>query len=125
MCPRELDATGRAAWRKVVADLAAMGILSRTDGNIIAVYCAAYADWRKADAGIRKEGYAVPTARGGLITTPYWRVAREARAVMIKALVELGLTPAARTRIKPDPAAVPATAASGDELGDFLDKTGS
>jgi phage terminase small subunit len=42
VCPDHLDATAHAAWDRIVPALDALGVLSRTDGAALALYCDAF-----------------------------------------------------------------------------------
>src|SRR5262249_45683861 len=115
VCPRHLDGIARAEWRKMVALLSELGVLSKTDGSALAIYCSAHSQWRRAEEQMRAKGMIIDTARGGAMTSPYYRIARDAQALCLKMLIEIGMTPMSRTRIKANPEQV------ADDLGRFLE----
>ena len=53
-CPEWLDADAKAMWRKLVPQLATMGVLTLVDGNALARYCRLWSRWRKAEAFIEQ-----------------------------------------------------------------------
>ena len=65
VCPRHLDGIARAEWRKMVALLSELGVLSKTDGSALAIYCSAHSQWRRAEEQMRAKGMIIDTARGG------------------------------------------------------------
>ena len=101
--PPEIQGEALEEWRRAGPMLAAQKVLTAADMMVFALYCKAVARWRVAERGLLK------AAKGdkdfeGLIQSgapnPFLRVAKEASEQILKASVELGMTPAARTRVK-------------------------
>ena len=45
----------RAAWKQVVPQLVAMGVLTTIDGNALARYCRLWSRWRKMETFIETD----------------------------------------------------------------------
>ena len=113
--PSYLDELGRAEWDRIVPELEAVGCLSRADGAALGLYCASHSQMVLAEREVAMRGMLVDTADGGVKPNPAVGMARNARLVCGRFLVEFGLTPSARSRVK--------TAANDgpkDELSAFL-----
>ena len=97
--------TGAAAdeWRRLVPELHRLGILSTLDGDALALYCETWARWRQAEAEILKGGM-VLRGRHGPIPSPYVAIASRLAGQLRAPLVEFGMTPSARARVKATPA---------------------
>jgi P27 family predicted phage terminase small subunit len=114
--PDWLDAEAQAEWGRVTADLLSMGLLSRADRPALAAYCTAWSRWVEAEAMVKKYGSIVKSPDKGFpMKSPYLSIADQALETMRKLLVEFGLTPSSRGRIKvPDGEA-------GDEFDRFME----
>ena len=87
------------------------------DRSALAAYCTAYSRWVQAEAQVRQYGTIVKSpVKGFPLKSPYLTVADQALETMRKFMVEFGLTPSSRSRIK-----VPDSARAADEFDLFLD----
>jgi P27 family predicted phage terminase small subunit len=78
-----------------------MGILSTADRTALAAYCAAYSRWVAAELAVKKFGTIVKSPEKGFpMKSPYLCVAETALEQMRRLLVEFGLTPSSRSRIR-------------------------
>ena len=99
--PEWLDGEAQAEWARVVLDLQAMGVLSRADRPALAAYCTAWSRWVEAEGMVKKFGAIVKSPEKGFpMKSPYLSIADQAMETMRKFLVEFGLTPSSRSRIK-------------------------
>jgi P27 family predicted phage terminase small subunit len=97
--PESLCPEAQAKWRRLAPDLWAKGVLTPWDTEILAAYCdLAYQVERIREK--LKSGLVVRGRRDGLVTSPTWRIYREALGLLRLYAVELGLTPAARSQIR-------------------------
>lgn len=114
-CPRHLDETAREEWDRIVPELEELGVLSRTDGAALAIYCDTYSQWVRANRDIRTYGMTVETGMGGLKANPAVAISRAAASLMHRLLSEFGGTPSSRSRLR-------AATDDGpkDALGEFL-----
>jgi len=114
--PDWLDAEAKAEWERVIPDLAEMGVLSRADRPALAAYCTAWSRWVEAEAMVKRFGMIVKSPEKGFpMKSPYLSIADQALETMRKLLVEFGLTPSSRSRIRTGGADGP-----GDEFDQFL-----
>ena len=86
-CPKHLDKESRAEWRRMAKEFRALGVLAMLDKAVFAVYCKNFAEWAKATRMIQEQGM----------------IMKEAEARMMRALVEIGMTPSSRSRVKATP----------------------
>jgi P27 family predicted phage terminase small subunit len=115
--PAWLDDEGQAEWRRITADLAEMGLLSKADRPALAAYCTAWSRWVDAEAQVKKYGAVVKSPDKGFpMKSPYLSIAEQSLETMRKLMVEFGLTPSSRSRIR-----VPAGGDEADELDRFLE----
>src|SRR5688572_13757514 len=115
-CPDWLDDEAKAKWKRVTNDLQAMGLLARADRAALAMFCTAWSRWKDAEEQVRKFGAIVKSPEKGFpMKSPYLTIADQAMETMRKLMVEFGLTPSSRSRIR-----VPEGDAA-DELTRFLE----
>lgn len=109
--PRHLTAEALEEWRRVVGALHEAGILSEIDRGTLSAYCQAYGRWVAAEESLKSAAAADPVSGGLTLTTSYGNIVQnplvgvssKAAAAMVKYAAELGMTPAARSRIKATP----------------------
>lgn len=102
-CPSHLSAIAKTAWKNVCNDLEQMKLLTSTDAKTLELYCTSYAEWRAATDQIKKHGPVETLVdQGGNVTTrvsAWSRIQARKWDELTKLLIELGFTPAARTRL--------------------------
>lgn len=109
MCPRWLNALGRAAWREYAPLLAGMRVLTAADRPSLAQLCSARATYRAAMAVIEAKGmtFTVRTENGTVVRArPEVAIAQDADRRIRAWSAEFGLTPAGRPRVharEPEP----------------------
>ncbi len=103
-CPAWLKGYGKEAWRRLHAIVTQMRAMTLADELCLALLCSAVDDFRHAREIVEKEGrtYKCVTKSGDLMIRlrPEVGIAAEASSRMLKLMVEFGLTPASRTRLK-------------------------
>jgi P27 family predicted phage terminase small subunit len=87
-------------WRRIAPLLAETGLLTAIDRAALAGYCQAYGRWVEAERALETHGTLVRSASGFPVVSPYLRIADRAMRQMHSLLVEFGMTPSARSRIK-------------------------
>lgn len=112
--PKHLNRAARREWARIVAELRAMSLLTRADGDAIAMYCDVYARWAEASKKLDREGLIVFTPNGYPVQSPYIGIANKCLVQMKALLVEFGMTPASRSKI------VVQKPLEADEFEDFL-----
>lgn len=109
-CPAWLPPAAKAAWRELCPQLHAMGVLTRVDRHLLAVYCVTWAHWRECVEFIDRHGLAQPIyseSKKKDKPRELGTVKRFPHSQMILALAEklsklgdsLGLSPAARSKM--------------------------
>ena len=98
-CPDHLSSAAKVEWKRIVPQLEEMDLLSKIDRTELALYCQAYARWKKAESVINEKGELYKTQSGNVITSPMLWVANKAMEQCHKFLTEFGMTPASRGRI--------------------------
>lgn len=132
--PKGMAAAARREWEFMVPVLLRLGVLSNIDGKALAAYCDAYAMWEAARRDLFKHGMVFDTPifdkMGNVIMydgkmllkrqpNPSFSQWNTAAKLMKSYLIEFGLTPASRTKLK---ITKPAEA---DPMEDFLKRRGA
>lgn len=111
--PAVLSGQALIEWRRVTRILHDMGLLTRADTDVVALYCQALAQWKDSTKHVKDEGAVIMTKSGYPIQNPHLSVANRCSRDMQRLQAELGLTPSARTRLI-------VTQDDGDENDPFL-----
>ena len=78
-----------------------MQLLTHADRAALTAYCVVYGRWVEAEKQVLKHGTIVKSPNKGFpMKSPYLTVAENAMEAMRKMMVEFGLTPSSRSRIK-------------------------
>jgi P27 family predicted phage terminase small subunit len=96
----ESDSIASNEWDSLCEWLDDMGILAKADRSLMIHYVTTYSEWRKYFVHVRDHGVSVPTANGAVTTSPEAHQYNKLSDRLLKLLVELGLTPSARSRLK-------------------------
>lgn len=100
-CPDFLDEVAQEEWERISGILTEMGLLSTADRAALSAYCTVYSRWVHAEQQVKKFGTIVKSPEKGFpMKSPYLTVADQAMESMRKFLVEFGLTPSSRSRIR-------------------------
>lgn len=100
-CPSHLDKEAKKEWRRFTKLLDGMGILCIEDSSAIALYCETWSRYRDAQAKLAKYGTCIVAPKSGMpMQSPYLAIANKAQEQMTRLLVEFGLTPSSRSRVK-------------------------
>lgn len=97
--PDHLDEVARAKWDEIVPKLEAMGVLSQTDSDVVALYCVAYSEWLEARREVKRHGLVMETDLGGVKANPAVAIRAKCADQMKQLLPELGCTPSSRGRL--------------------------
>lgn len=114
--PRHLKGDARRAWRKVAPVLHNMRVLTDADLHALEAYCVAYARWRKAEDELALGNYVIKTDKGNLVQSPWVGIANKAMDQMRRFMVEFGMTPSSRARVKVEPKA------AADPFKEFMER---
>ena len=97
-----LSEDGKVEWRRLAPMLGRLGVLTETDVDALVAYCEAWANWKQAQQKIRQFGMVIKSKdpKQLPVISPYVRIAHNAMNQMRAFLVEFGMTPSSRSRIK-------------------------
>jgi P27 family predicted phage terminase small subunit len=98
-CPDHLGPVARTEWRRVARALHGMGVLTLVDRAALAAYCAAYGRWVEAEQKLKEAPTLYKTASGYVQQSPWLGIANKQLELMGRYMTELGMTPAARSRV--------------------------
>jgi P27 family predicted phage terminase small subunit len=98
-CPPQLDDVAKKEWKRRARELVALGIVTAIDHTAFALYCEAYSRWVSAVDKVKVHPI-VTTPNGYPILNPYHSILNKAYDQMVRLLVELGMTPSARSRVQ-------------------------
>jgi len=106
--PEGLSAAAAAEWRSIAPELRQLGVLTKIDGKALAAYCHAFARWMEAEVEIRRLGIVVmePIFNGERFLgckykkNPAVTISETAQKIMKAFLVEFGMTPSSRSRVR-------------------------
>lgn len=107
--PKGMPKAARREWRRIVPLLENIGVLSNVDGLALAEYCRAHALIEQAQKEIDKHGLIFVThyeskdgdiVIGDIKQNPACAVLSTQQKVMKAFLIEFGLTPASRAKLK-------------------------
>ena len=76
-----------------------MGVLTTIDRAALAAYCQAYGRWVEAEERMRDTPLLVRTPAGYVQQSPLLGIINKQLELMGRYLIELGMTPASRTRV--------------------------
>jgi P27 family predicted phage terminase small subunit len=113
--PTGMNTLAKAEWKRVIPMLDSMGVTSKIDGALVAVYCSMYARWMQAEAMLEKEGHTVECANGYVQPSQWLGIGNSAVKLMMDAMNDLGMTPKARQKLK----ALPRPKPEADKWADF------
>jgi P27 family predicted phage terminase small subunit len=106
-CPGHLSAVAQKEWRRLASALHKMGVLTVVDRAALAAYCAAYGRWVEAEEKLKETPTLFKTPAGYVQQSPWLGIANKQLELMGRYMVELGITPASRSRVVAGPAAQP------------------
>lgn len=100
--PPHLTDEAKVEWGRVANELYDLGMLTHLDRAVLASYCQYYASWCKYTEASERAPL-VKGSKGQPALSPYVKLANQAYQNMLKAAVELGITPSARSRVSAIP----------------------
>lgn len=98
-CPPHLGAEARAEWDRLAETLWRMGVVTMVDRAALAAYCQSWGRWVEAEEKLRTTPMLLKTATGYVQQSPWLSIANKQLELMGRYMSELGITPAARSRV--------------------------
>ena len=96
--PAWLDAAAADEWTRLAPRLAQLGLLTTIDEHALATYCQIWVRWKDAQVQIANRGMVID----GMIS-PYLTISDRCITQLRHFLIEFGMTPSSRARVKADP----------------------
>jgi len=105
-CPNHLNEHGRKEWRRITVELEPLGLITKLDRSMLAMYCQAYGRWVHAELKIREQEKAQADSGikqlspNGYEQMSLWLIiANKSMEQVHKYASEFGLSPSARTSV--------------------------
>ncbi len=115
-CPVWLDAEAKRKWKQLAPELARLGLLTALDGDALAAYCTAWADFRRAAEVLKKEGTIIEKPSGASASHPAVAQQQAALQAMRSFMALFGMDPSSRSKLH-------VGGQEEDELAEFLSKS--
>lgn len=101
--PVTLKGEARSEWRRVVPELARLGLVTKVDRAYLVAYCSAWGTFEAARIAMAEHGPLINGRDGNLVKNPAAQIMRDAADLMIKFGARFGLSPSDRTRLAVTP----------------------
>lgn len=98
-CPSWLDREAKTEWKRIIKELGENSELKTADLKAVEGYVQSYSKWKQCEIILREKGYVMEMESGYSQQRPEVAISKQALADMRAFQKELGLTPAARSRI--------------------------
>lgn len=99
--PAHLSKLAKSRFNQLVEDLQESGNLSRLDFYSLEIYCSTWADWVEAQRMVTEQGAVLMTSNGTAYPNPWYKIANDKGRQLKSYLDHFGLSPKARTVVKP------------------------
>jgi P27 family predicted phage terminase small subunit len=96
--PKHLSELEKDEWRRMVKLLRKRRMITRVDGDALALYVQSYCKYNRAKLEVGITGYTTITATG-LKLSPWARIMDTAWEQMRRVLKDFGMTPSSRTKV--------------------------
>ena len=97
--PDHLGAEAQREWQRVGELLLTLGLVSELDRAALAAYCQAWGRWVEAETRLREAPLLYKTPSGHVQQSPWLGIIHKQLELMGRYMVELGMTPASRSRV--------------------------
>jgi P27 family predicted phage terminase small subunit len=97
--PAHLTPAASAEWRRVARSLRDMGVLTPIDRGALAAYCQAWGRWVEAEERLQESQLLYKTPSGYVQQSPWLGIIHKQLELMGRYMIELGMTPASRSRV--------------------------
>jgi P27 family predicted phage terminase small subunit len=98
-CPPHLSEVAQDEWHRLARTLYDMGVVTVVDRAALAAYCQSYARWVEAEEKLKDSPALLKTKSGYVQQNPWISISNKQLELMGRYMVELGITPASRSRI--------------------------
>ncbi|WP_426958934.1 phage terminase small subunit P27 family [Muricoccus radiodurans] len=97
--PPHLSGPAVAEWNRVLEATRSLGLVTKLDLALLAVWCSSWALFLEAEEALREQGAVVPGRDGGMGRSPWLMVRSKAVEQLARIGGEFGWSPAARVRL--------------------------
>jgi P27 family predicted phage terminase small subunit len=97
--PDHLAGEALIEWKRIVPELATLGLLTGIDRAALAAYCTLYGRWVDAEREIQQNGLTEMTKTGWKQKSAALQISDKALEGMLRYIREFGLSPASRTKV--------------------------
>lgn len=104
--PDHLLPDAAVEWRRIGRELKKLGLVSSIDRAALALYCQAWARWVMAETKLKElgeDGMIDVTPSGFAQMSTWLQISNRAATQLQRALIEFGMSPAARNGVTPLP----------------------
>ncbi len=112
-CPEHLSPVAQEEWHRLAQTLHDMGVFTTVDRAALAAYAQCYGRWVEAEERLRETPTLFKTPSGYVQQSPWLGISNRQLELMGRYMTELGMTPAARSRISVDPIPEPPLLVNG------------
>lgn len=98
--PAHLTDTERDVFVNMAGKLARMRVMTEADADALGFYAERWCTWLEAKENIAQTGLLTRSPNGFPMPNPYVSIMNKAQADCMKILIEFGMTPSSRTRVK-------------------------
>lgn len=102
-CPKWLGDEAKAEWRRISKLMVRMRTLTEADAAVLALYCNAWRQLIDAEKRLLTDGYTFETEKGYVGISPWVSIRDSSADRVLRLAAQLGLTPAARARLRAIP----------------------
>ncbi len=98
--PKLLEGEALREWHRLTPVMAELGLISELDRALVTAYCQLWARWFEAEEKLKQTGWLVKTPNDYPMQSPYLTIANRSLEQMRQLSEQIGLSPAARSRIR-------------------------
>lgn len=99
-CPTHLDKIAKQEWKDITHILKNMGLLFLSDKTMLEMYCCHYSRWRNAQEKAALKPIILSPNKQFPMKSPWASEADQQHQIVKGMLIEFGLSPAARSRMR-------------------------
>ena len=102
--PPELDKLAKKEWKRLAGELAALGLFTRADRAVFAVYCQAVSDWAALTAKLNAmDDLTYTTIKGYVGISPLVNARKQTWMTLKESAARFGLDPSSRASLDVPP----------------------
>lgn len=99
-CPKTLQGEARREWFRMGKQLLGLGLVTEIDKAALSLYCTAWGRYADAEAQLQQYGTVIIAPSGFPVQSPYLAIANKALEQCRRLLIEFGMSPSSRSRVR-------------------------